>query len=71
VLDCSPVTVNGDDAPVAVKFPGDEVTVNDVIGKPLSPPDVNDTIAEPLLNARDVPTSVADTLTGGLGFPEP
>jgi hypothetical protein len=51
--------------------PGLEVAVNEVIGAPLSPPEVKDTVAAPLLNARAVPTSVADTLTGAIGLPAP
>ena len=71
MLDCNPVTVSGDVAPDAVKLPGDEVTVNDVIGAPFDPPDEKETLADPLLNARPVPTFVADTLIGALGFPAP
>jgi hypothetical protein len=47
--DCRPVTVNGEDAPLAVKPPGLEVTVKEEIGAPLSPPEVNETVAAPLL----------------------
>jgi hypothetical protein len=69
--DCRPVTVNGDDAPLAVNPLGLEVAVKEVIGAPLSPPEVKETVAAPLLKARAVPTSVAETLTGGLGLPAP
>ena len=63
VDDCKPSTVNGDEDPVAVKLPGLEVAVNEVAaGDP--PGRLNVTVAAPLLNARSVPTSVADTLTG-------
>jgi hypothetical protein len=66
VADCSPSTVRGEDAPVAVKLPGLEVAVKDVAaGEP--PGKLKLTLAAPLLNARLVPTSVADTLTGAEG----
>jgi hypothetical protein len=69
VFDCNPVTVIGDDAPDAVKPPGDEVTVNEVAGAPAAA--VNATDAAPLLKARDVPTSVATTLVGAFGCKNP
>ena len=47
--DCKPVTVNGEDAPLAVKPPGLEVAVKEVIGAPLSPPEEKETVAAPLL----------------------
>jgi hypothetical protein len=71
VADCKPVTVIGDDDPDAVYPPGDDVTVKDVIAAPLFAPAVKETTAAPLLNARAVPTSVADTLVGALGLPAP
>ena len=67
VSDCNPSTVIGDDAPVAVKPPGDDVTVKDVAGAPA--PSVKVTVAAPLLNARDVPTSVAVPIVGMPGAP--
>lgn len=48
VFDCSPVTVSGDDAPVAVYPPGEEVAVNDVAGAPVAAA-VKATVAAPLL----------------------
>lgn len=67
VLDCRPSTTTGEDTPVAVYPPGDDTTVYPVI----NPPDVGaekDTDAAPLLNARDVPTSVAETFVGEPGI---
>ena len=57
----------GDDDPVAVTFPGLEVTVNDVAaGEP--PGKLKLTSAAALFsNARPLPMSVADTLTGAEG----
>jgi hypothetical protein len=49
VADCKPVTTNGEDAPLAVNEPGLEVTVKEVIGAPLSPPEEKATEAAPLL----------------------
>jgi hypothetical protein len=49
VADCKPVTTNGEDAPLAVKPPGLEVTVKEEIGAPLSPPELKATEAAPLL----------------------
>ena len=66
MFDCSPVTVSGEDAPVAVNDPGDDVTVNDVAAGD-DPGREKDTDAAPLLNGRDVPTSVAVTLVGDCG----
>jgi hypothetical protein len=62
VLDCRPVTVSGDNAPVAVNPPGLEVTVNEVAGIPT--PGVNETVAAPLLYGRLVPTLVAVPIVG-------
>ena len=67
VLDCKPVTVSGDDDPVAVYDPGEDVAVNDVAVAPA--PAVKVTVADPLLNARPDPASVAETLVGVLGAP--
>jgi hypothetical protein len=67
VADCKPVTVKGDEAPVAVNPPGLEVTVNEVAVAPA--PGVNATEAAPLLYARAVPTSVAVTPVGIPGAP--
>ena len=58
VLDCKPVTVNGDD-PVAVKLPGEDVTAYDVTLPPPVAAAVAVIVAEPLLNALDVPTFAA------------
>ena len=66
VLDCNPVTVKGELAPVAVKPPGEDVTVKDVAAAPVAA-GVNVTVAAPLLYARLVPTSVAETPVGALG----
>jgi hypothetical protein len=66
VFDCNPVTVSGEVAPVAVKDPGDDVTVNDVAAGDSAGRE-KDTEAAPLLNARDVPTSVAVTFVGAFG----
>lgn len=70
MFDANPVTVKGDDAPVAVNDPGDDVTVYDVAGAPLAE-GVKVTVAEPLLKARPVPTSVATTFVGGFGCKNP
>jgi hypothetical protein len=59
-----PVTVIGEDAPVAV-CPVLAVTVNDVAA--FGPVGVKVTVAAPLLYARPVPTFVAETLSGALG----
>jgi hypothetical protein len=67
VLDCNPVTVIGEDAPVPVYPPGLDVAVNDVATAP--DPAVNVTVAEPLLNARPVPTFVAVPIVGAPGAP--
>ncbi len=66
MLDCKPVTVTGEDDPVPVYPPGDEVTVNDVAAGDSAGKE-NVTVAAPLLNALPVPTSVADTLVGANG----
>ena len=52
VFDCSPVTVNGLEAPDAVNDPGLEVTVYEEIAAPPVDGAVNATLAAPLLNAR-------------------
>jgi hypothetical protein len=67
VLDCKPVTVSGDEEPVAVYDPGEDVAVNDVAVAPA--PAVKVTVADPSLNARPDPASVAETLVGLLGAP--
>ena len=59
MLDCKPVTVNGD-APEAVKLPGEDTTSYDVILPPPVSAFVAVIVAEPLLNAREVPTSEAE-----------
>jgi hypothetical protein len=61
------VTVKGEDAPVAVYPPGEDVAVNEVAAAPVAD-GVNVTVAAPLLNALDVPTSVAVPIVGGFGF---
>ncbi len=66
MLDCKPVTVIGEDDPVSVYPPGDEVTVNDVAAGDSAGKE-NVTVAAPLLNALPVPTFVADTLVGANG----
>lgn len=63
---CNPVTVKGDDAPEAVKPPGDEVAVNEDAGPPVVAA-VNETVAAPLLYALDVPTFVALLTVGASG----
>ncbi len=67
VFDCKPATVIGDEDPVPVNEPGEDVTVNEVAVAPA--PAVNSTLAAPLLNGRLVPTSVAVTLVGMPGAP--
>jgi hypothetical protein len=64
VFDCSPATVIGEEDPVPVNPPGEEVTVYPVIADPPVWPAVNVTDAAPLLNERDVPTSVAVPIVG-------
>jgi hypothetical protein len=71
VFDCKPVTCAEVEDVVAVKPPGEEVTVYEVIGAPLEEGAVQLTVAAPLLNARPVPISVAETDVGALGFPAP
>jgi hypothetical protein len=66
VADCKPSTVIGEDDPVPVYPPGDEVTVNDVAAGDSAGKE-NVTVAAPLLNALPVPTFVADTLVGANG----
>ena len=63
--DAIPVTVNGDDAPVAV-CPVLAVTVKEVAAGE-SAGSAKVTVAAPLLNARPVPTSVATTFIGAFG----
>jgi hypothetical protein len=65
VFDCKPVTEIGDDAPVAVYPPGEDVTVNDVAAFLASA--VNVTSARPLLNGLPEPTSVAVPIVGAYG----
>jgi hypothetical protein len=65
VSDCNPATVIGEDAPVPVKPPGDDVAVNEVAA--LGPSGVKVTVAAPLLNALEVPTSVAVPISGADG----
>jgi hypothetical protein len=67
VFDCNPVTVKGDDAPVAVYPPGEDVAVNEVAAAPVAA-GVKVTVAAPLLYARLVPISVAVPIVGALGF---
>jgi hypothetical protein len=67
VLDCKPSTTIGDDEPVAVYDPGEDVTSKDVAVAPA--PAVNVTLAAPLLNARLVPTFVAVPIVGMPGAP--
>jgi hypothetical protein len=68
VLDCKPVTVTGDDAPVPVNPPGLEVTVYPVIGNPPSKVGaVKVTSARPLLKARPDGTFVAVPIVGAPG----
>ena len=60
------MTVKGEDAPVAVYPPGEEVAVYDVAAAPEAF-GVNATVAAPLLYARPVPTFVAVPIVGALG----
>jgi len=62
VSDCNPVTVIGEDDPVPVYPPGEEVTVNESAAFLASA--VNVTVAAPLLYGRDVPTFVAVPIVG-------
>jgi len=64
VEDCSPVITIGLEVPVAVYDPGDEVTVKLDSGPPVSVALLNAIDADPLLNARLVPTFVATTEVG-------
>ena len=66
MLDCNPVTVKGLDAPDAVKEPGVDVTVYEVIGSLLEGA-VKVTVAAPLLWALEVPTLVAVPIVGATG----
>jgi hypothetical protein len=65
VSDCKPVTEIGEDAPVAVYPPGEDVTVNDVAA--LIGSAVNVTSARPLLYARPDGTFVAVPIVGAYG----
>jgi len=67
VDDCKPVTVRGEDAPVAVYPPTLDVTVKEVAAAPA--PAVNVTVAEPLLYARPEPAFVAVPIVGTPGAP--
>jgi hypothetical protein len=67
VLDCKPSTTIGDDDPLAVYDPGEDVTVKDVAVAPA--PAVKGTLAAPLLNARLVPTFVTVPIVGMPGAP--
>jgi hypothetical protein len=71
VLDCNPVTCTEVEDVVAVYPPGDDKTVYEVIGAPFEEGAVQLTVAAPLLNARPVPTSVAETDVGAFGYPAP
>jgi hypothetical protein len=62
------VTVKGLDAPDAVKEPGVDVTVYEVIGNLLEGA-VKVTVAAPLLWALDVPTLVAVPIVGAAATP--
>jgi hypothetical protein len=65
VADCRPVTVTGE-PPDAVNDPGLEVAVYEEIALPPVAPPVAVIVADPLLNARPVPTFAAVT-TGACG----
>ena len=71
VFDCNPVTCTEVEDVVAVNDPGEDVTVYEVIGAPFEEGATQVTFAAPLLTARAVPTSVAETDVGTLGFPAP
>jgi hypothetical protein len=71
VPDCNPTTCTEVEDVVAVKLPGEEITLYEVIGAPFEAGVVQLTFAAPLLNARPVPTSVAETDVGADGFPAP
>lgn len=65
----NPVTVNGDDEPVAVKLPVFDVTVYEVIGiLPSKAGAVNATDTDPSPYARPEPFTVADPIVGEFGF---
>jgi hypothetical protein len=66
VLDCKPATVMGEDDPVPVYPPGEDVAVNDVAAGDNAGKE-NVTVAAPSLKALPVPTSVAVTLVGAIG----
>lgn len=64
----SPVTVKGDDDPVAVKLPVFDVTVYEVIGSfPSKDGAVNATDTDPLPYARPEPFTVGAPITGAFG----
>lgn len=65
VADCRPVTEIGEDDPVPVYPPGDDVTVKEVAAFLAS--GVNVTSARPLLNGLPEPTSVAVPIVGAYG----
>jgi hypothetical protein len=71
VSDCNPVTCAEVEDVVAEYPPGEDVTVYEVIGAPFEEGATQVTFAAPLLTARAVPTSVAETDVGTLGFPAP
>jgi hypothetical protein len=71
VEDCSPVICAEVEDVVAVNDPGEDKTVYEVIGAPFEEGADQVTFIAPLLNARPVPTSVAETDVGTLGFPAP
>jgi len=64
VLDCNPVIIIGEDEPVPVYPPGEDVTVYVAPG---TVPGVNATEACPLLNDLPVPWFVATTDVGAVG----
>jgi hypothetical protein len=71
VFDCNPVTCTEVEDVVALYPPGDDKTVYEVIGAPFEEGATQVTSAAPLLNARAVPTSVAETDVGAFGLPAP
>jgi hypothetical protein len=64
--DCRPNTEIGDEAPVPVKPPGEDVTVYEVAALVVS--GVNVISARPLLNGRFAPTFVAVPIVGAYGI---
>jgi hypothetical protein len=69
VFDRRPVTVIGEAEELAVNPPGEDVTVYDVAAGE-SPGNEKLTLMAPLSNAREVPTFVPTTDTGGFGSSE-